>query len=137
MNQIQFLKPKRAMNRKNFLATAFIVLSWSTSATAAEMDSPPEGMPFRYGLGYELFQGNCAQCHGADLNGTDEGPPLLHGFYKPSHHADVAFYRAIELGSPQHHWNFGDMKPVEGVNSDNARAIVEFVRWYQRNAGLY
>jgi len=113
----------------------------SPMAFAQEAESapaaPPDGMPFQYGLGFELFQDNCARCHGAELDGTDQGPPLLHGYYRPSHHSDVAFYRAIQYGSPQHHWDFGDMKPVESVDEDQARAIVEFVRWYQREAGLY
>lgn len=102
-----------------------------------ETAAPPEGMPFSHGRGYELFQDNCAQCHGADLGGTDQGPPLLHGYYKPGHHSDAAFYRAIEAGSPQHHWNFGNMEPVEGVSSKQAEVIVEYVRWHQREAGLY
>lgn len=117
-----------------------IVLSLSTlAAQDAEQDtaSPPAGMPFSHGLGFELFQDNCARCHGADLDGTDEGPPLLHGYYKPGHHSDVAFYRAIEQGSPQHHWNFGDMEPVDGVNRKQAEAIVEYVRWHQRESGLF
>lgn len=110
-----------------------------THAQATEPDTaaPPEGMPFEHGRGYDLFQENCAQCHGADLDGTDEGPPLLHDYYKPGHHSDVAFSRAIELGSPQHHWNFGDMEPVEGVDTQQAAAITKFIRWYQREAGLY
>ena len=106
-------------------------------AQSTESASQPDGMPFKYGRGFELFQDNCAECHGANLKGTDQGPPLLHGYYKPSHHADAAFFRAIELGSPQHHWNFGDMKPVEGVDRKQAQAIVDFVRWYQQDTGLY
>lgn len=122
--------------------TAILVLGILASSPAlhaqnAETASPPDGMPFQYGRGFELFQSKCAQCHGADLEGTEQGPPLLHGYYKPSHHSDAAFFRAIEVGSPQHHWNFGDMKPVEGVDRKQAQVIVDFVRWYQQNAGLY
>ena len=113
------------------------LLTLTPAAYAESPSHPPEDMPFQYGRGYELFQENCAQCHGADLDGTDQGPPLLHGYYKPGHHGDYAFFRAIEQGTPQHHWNFGDMKPVEGVDSREAAAIVEFVRWFQRKAGLY
>lgn len=119
---------------------ALLVLGAMVSSiviAAAEGDSPPEGMPFRHALGYEQFQENCAGCHGPDLGGTDQGPPLMHGYYKTSHHSDAAFYRAIRVGSPQHHWNFGDMKPVEGVTEQQAKAIVDFVRWYQRENGLF
>lgn len=122
------------------IALALVVLVSGPAIPAShaqESASPPQGMPFKHGLGYEQFQENCAQCHGLDLAGTDEGPPLVHGFYNPSHHGDVAFYRAISQGSPQHHWNFGDMPPVERVDESTARAIVEFVRWFQRESGLY
>jgi mono/diheme cytochrome c family protein len=129
---------------KNFKLSAvllFGVLSWSFMLHAQQGEqgaaTPPEGMPFRHALGYELFQDNCAQCHGTDLEGTDEGPPLMHSIYNPGHHSDAAFFRAIEQGSPQHHWNFGDMKPVEGVDKQKAGAIIEFVRWYQQESGLY
>lgn len=114
-------------------------LAWSPVSYTQDTETatPPEGLPFKYGRGYELFQNNCAECHGANLDGTDQGPPLLHGYYKPGHHSDVAFFRAIEHGSPQHHWNFGDMKPVDGVDEKQAQAIVDFVRWYQQETGLY
>jgi len=113
------------------------VIASTTVAVLAESDSPPEGMPFKHGLGYEQFQENCASCHGPELGGTDQGPPLMHGYYKPSHHSDAAFFRAIKVGTPQHHWNFGNMKPVEGVTDKQAKAIVGFVRWYQRDNGLF
>ena len=116
-------------------ASAFVSLS--TLAVGGESASPPANMPFRYGQGYELFQGNCAECHGANLQGTEKGPPLLHAFYRPSHHSDAAFYRAIQVGSPQHHWHFGDMPPVQNVGDKQAEGIIEFVRWFQQDAGLY
>lgn len=114
-----------------------VLLSAPTLHAQNTETAPPDGMPFKYGRGFELFQNNCAECHGGNLKGTDQGPPLLHGYYKPSHHSDVAFFRAIESGSPQHHWNFGDMKPVPGVDKKQAQAIVDFVRWYQQDTGLY
>jgi len=109
----------------------------TSSVALAESVSPPENMPFQYAVGYEQFEANCAGCHGPDLGGTDEGPPLMHRYYKPSHHNNAAFYRAIKTGSAQHHWSFGDMKPVEGVTDKQAKQIIEFVRWYQRENGLF
>jgi len=106
-------------------------------AQSSDDPSPPGGMPFQHGRGFELFQDNCAECHGGDLKGTDQGPPLLHGYYRPGHHSDAAFFRAIAMGSPQHHWNFGDMQAVEGVDEREAAAIIEFIRWHQRESGLY
>lgn len=121
---------------KPALAAGILAVS-SAFTHAQEPNSPPSNMPFRYGLGYEQFQESCARCHGPSLMGTDEGPPLLHAYYAPSHHGDTAFYRAIRRGTKQHHWNFGDMAPVAGVDENKARAIVEFVRWFQRESGLF
>lgn len=123
--------------RAFFVVVVITFLSLPFGALAADTSSPPANMPFRYGLGYELFQDKCAECHGPDLRGTEKGPPLLHRFYKPSHHSDAAFYRAIQVGSPQHHWNFGDMPPVRDVNDKQAGAIIGFVRWLQQASGLY
>ena len=72
-------------------------------------------IPFELAKGQILYEKYCSSCHGLDLTGTDQGPPLLHPFYKPSHHGDKSFYRAALKGVKQHHWNFGDMKPVEGM----------------------
>lgn len=127
----------RGMKLSTALLLGLLASSPASYAQDTQTAAPPEGMPFKYGRGFELFQDNCASCHGADLKGTDQGPPLLHGYYKPGHHSDVAFFRAIELGSPQHHWRFGDMKPVEGVDKKQAQTIVDFVRWYQQETGLY
>ena len=86
--------------------------------------------------GGEPYQSNCAQCHGEGLRGTDTGPSHLSRVYEPSHHGDGAFELAIRIGSPQHHWNFGNMEPVEGLSDDDIAAIIAFVREQQRLHGF-
>lgn len=93
-------------------------------------------IPFVHAKGSKLYQDNCAICHGKTLNGTNQGPPLLHPFYKPSHHADFTFYRAALKGVQAHHWEFGDMPPVEGISREDMDAVVPFIRWYQKEKGL-
>jgi len=93
-------------------------------------------VPFLHAKGNKLYQDNCAICHGETLNGTKQGPPLLHPYYKPSHHADFAFYRAALKGVQAHHWEFGDMPPVQGITREDMDAIVPFIRWYQKEKGL-
>ncbi|HSH42331.1 MAG TPA: cytochrome c [Arenicellales bacterium] len=129
--------PILSLIRTATLAIGMLAASAGLHAQSSGNPSPPDGMPFQYGRGFELFQDNCAECHGGDLKGTDQGPPLLHGYYRPGHHSDAAFFRAIAMGTPQHHWNFGDMQPVEAVDEREAAAIIEFVRWHQRESGLY
>ncbi len=86
--------------------------------------------------GAALYSQACASCHGADLRGTDQGPPFLDVIYRPGHHADVAFSLAVQRGARSHHWNFGNMPRIEGLTSAQVTAIVEFVREQQREAGI-
>ncbi len=86
--------------------------------------------------GKGLFGANCAKCHGQDLQGTRDGPALVHAIYRPGHHADLAFHLAVKNGVRAHHWNFGDMPPVEGVTPEDVGHIVAYVRRQQRAAGI-
>ncbi len=86
--------------------------------------------------GAEIYQAACAACHGTDLRGTDRGPSHLSAVYEPNHHSDAAFLLAVRNGSPQHHWRFGDMKPIDGLSEDDIVAITAFVREKQRVEGF-
>ena len=86
--------------------------------------------------GQALFSANCAACHGTKGGGTDSGPPLVHIIYEPSHHGDESFQRAVAQGVRAHHWNFGDMQSVAGVNRSEVAKIVSFVREIQRTNGI-
>lgn len=87
--------------------------------------------------GAELFTANCSECHGPAAGGSAQGPPLVHEIYEPGHHADFSFVRAVEVGSPQHHWNFGDMEPVPGLSPDDVNTIICYVRELQYANGIF
>ncbi|MDG2161014.1 MAG: cytochrome c [Acidimicrobiales bacterium] len=87
-------------------------------------------------VGAEVYAEACASCHGADLSGTDKGPSFLSIVYEPNHHTDDSFRNAIANGSPQHHWNFGDMEPVDGLTDDEVEAVIAFVRTEQERQGF-
>jgi len=126
------------MNRLKIAAALVLPLylaSSHVSAQTANDEDPP--VPFRFALGMETYQTMCAECHGQWATGTDSGPPLINGYYVPSHHSDQAFHQAILRGARQHHWNFGDMPAVPGATSQDAENIVTFVRWLQQYRGLY
>ncbi|MEZ5870404.1 MAG: cytochrome c [Nitratireductor sp.] len=78
----------------------------------------------------------CSQCHGPNAGGSLQGPPLIHKIYEPSHHGDVAFLLAAQNGVRAHHWNFGDMPPVQGSNDEMVTEIVTFIRAVQRANGI-
>ena len=98
------------------------------------------GMPVQgshvVAVGEALYQASCAECHGADLRGTDLGPSHLSIVYEPNHHGDAVFVLATRNGVPQHHWPFGDMAPVLGLSDDDLVAIIAYVRENQRIFGF-
>lgn len=94
-------------------------------------------VPAEFTRGADLFQANCAACHGEAALGSDQGPPLVHGIYEPNHHADMSFIMAAERGVRAHHWGFGDMPPRPEISREEVMEIVQYVRWLQREAGVY
>ena len=115
---------------------ALILAPALASAQSMQVPRPSAGLMPNAALGKKLFSANCAQCHGADLRGSKDGPSLLHRIYEPSHHGDAAFQLAVKYGSRQHHWNFGDMKAIPGLSADEVAHITAWVRIEQRRAGI-
>lgn len=129
----------RALTAGLFLAVGFAALLMLT-----KRPEPPrhprvpvtEDMA-QIGQGKKLFVRNCMRCHGPEATGTRIGPPLVHKVYEPSHHGDAAFFMAVARGVKSHHWKFGDMAPVPGVEPEEVALIVQYVRWLQRKAGIF
>ena len=106
-------------------------------ATTSPIDlTPPTRIPDQYAKGKKTFQNNCSKCHGGWAQGTEQGPPLIHKIYEPSHHADMAFFQAVQFGVRAHHWPYGNMPPIPGVNKKSVDAIISFLRWWQRENGI-
>ncbi len=111
-------------------------LSNTFAASKYSVENPPK-VPYKYAMGMKKFRTLCSGCHGKWGNGTHQGPPLMHRFYKPSHHGDPAFYRAALNGVRAHHWRFGNMPPVQGVTRKDISTLLPFIRWLQRENGIY
>ena len=118
---------------KVFLQALVVVLLGVLPAAAVDAPKPPGDLM----KGERLFNNNCAQCHGVGAKGTPQGPPFLDKIYEPNHHADIAFYRAAEMGVRAHHWKFGDMPKVPGVSKEDVAQIVTYIRWLQKQAGIF
>lgn len=86
--------------------------------------------------GSKLFTTNCAVCHGQNAVGTNQGPPLVHKIYEPSHHGDQSFLAATQNGARQHHWQFGNMPAVPGVSRQDTTQIIVYIRELQRANGI-
>jgi mono/diheme cytochrome c family protein len=116
---------------------------------ACASDEPPAGevdieaavrsavIPAELAQGETAFAQNCAACHGERALGTEQGPPLVHIYYEPNHHADIAFQFAVERGVRAHHWGFGDMPPQPQVSAEQTAAITRYVRFLQQEADIF
>ncbi len=105
------------------------------TAATVEVTVPADLSPLAR-QGKVVFDAVCAECHGVNASGTDTGPPLVHDIYNPGHHADIAFFRAVQLGVRQHHWPYGNMPAQPEVNEKEIGAIVRFVRELQEANGI-
>lgn len=124
---------------------AFVAWSNMRPSPSAENGTPsnlvevklPENLTPEAKAGKLLFDENCAICHGENAAGVDgSGPPLVHKIYEPSHHGDEAFQRAVALGVRNHHWRFGDMAPVDGIDRAEVEQIISYVRELQLTNGI-
>ncbi len=77
--------------------------------------------------GAVAFQSHCAACHGENAGGTHKGPPLMDQIYRPAHHSDISFVRAVTLGVAQHHWLFGAMPPQPELDGAIVDQIVVYI----------
>lgn len=108
-----------------------LAISGCTGGETATPITVPEG-----GFGAEVYQASCASCHGVDLKGTDKGPSQLSIVYEPNHHGDDSYRSAARNGARQHHWNFGDMPPIEGISDEEIEAVIVFIRSEQERLGF-
>lgn len=97
----------------------------------------PDTLSAEAQIGKLGFDAVCAACHGENAAGREGmGPPLVHDYYRPGHHADIAFQMAAQNGVRAHHWRFGDMPPQNGLTRADVAAITEYVRALQRANGI-
>lgn len=123
------------LNRSS-LTVGIAVAALSVALAACGSDAPTNSAGSQVERGGEVYAESCASCHGVDLRGTDKGPSHLSIVYEPNHHTDDSFRSAIADGAPQHHWNFGDMEPVEGLTEDDIEAVIAYVRAEQERQGF-
>ena len=97
----------------------------------------PGPVPVELVDGERRYERSCSGCHGLLGAGTRAGPPLVHRIYEPSHHSDAAFQLAVTRGVRAHHWTFGNMPPLPGMDSAGIAAVTAYVRWLQQKAGVY
>lgn len=103
----------------------------------AQVEQPAELSP-KAKIGKVAFEAKCARCHGRNAAGrAGFAPPLVHQIYRPGHHGEAAFLSAAMNGVQSHHWNFGDMPPIEGLTTADVKAIIAYIRELQRENGIF
>jgi mono/diheme cytochrome c family protein len=124
------------MGRRQAGVAATIAVLAACGERARPMEFDPGPVPAEHAAAERLFDAKCSSCHGRHAAGTESGPPLVHVYYEPNHHADIAFQRAVAFGVVPHHWSYGPMPPVEGLSEEDVGRITAYVRWLQRAAGI-
>jgi mono/diheme cytochrome c family protein len=144
-NQMNYLNESNQMSTTmkmpQILGIGFIALLLSAVPACSQSEPPPQAAagsaPAELRDGEQKFTANCSGCHGAGGVGTKQGPPLVHKVYEPNHHGDAAFLRAAANGVKSHHWQFGDMPKIDAVKPGDVEQIVKYVRWLQKQAGIF
>jgi mono/diheme cytochrome c family protein len=127
---------RRSFRRMPLLMAALVVTACGPGPQVDPIVFADVEVPAEHGAGRELFDAHCIECHGAMGLGTEQGPPLVHTVYRPLHHGDEAFQIAVSRGVRAHHWRFGDMPAIPGLTRADVEAVVGYVRWLQRTAGI-
>ena len=118
-------------------AIALLAIAGCQQGSQPTAAAPAASVPAEFAKGEALFNANCARCHGERAMGTNQGPPFIDRIYEPNHHADATFHLAARNGVRAHHWQFGNMPPVDGVSEADVNEIIGYVRWLQREAGIF
>ena len=124
-----------------FLVLGLAATMWKISSSPETSEPPPlvvqvPQLSLQAKRGKKAFDSTCAQCHGKNASGTEQGPPLVHNIYNPGHHADESIRRAVKLGVRRHHWPFGDMPRQENVKPSEIEAIIVYIRELQVANGI-
>jgi mono/diheme cytochrome c family protein len=123
---------------RGWIAFPLLTLLISCSGLSGDAPTAPSApTPPELAKGEAIYDRNCARCHGIRGTGTSFGPPFLSKIYEPSHHGDPAFFLAIRRGVQAHHWNFGNMPPYPNLTESDAEEIVRYIRWFQKEGGVY
>ncbi len=142
MNELSRITQKsETMKLPRTIGITIILFMLGAVPACSQSETKPKGaaapVPADLQAGEQKFVANCSTCHGVEGVGTTQGPPLVHKIYEPNHHGDAAFQRAAANGVKAHHWQFGDMPKIDAVKPDDVDQIVKYVRWLQKQAGIF
>jgi mono/diheme cytochrome c family protein len=128
------LRPPYRLRRTSVAAVGVLLVAACGGGEVAS--DQPDAAAADATRGQELWTNNCAVCHGPEGEGSAAGPPLVHEIYEPGHHSDESFQVAVARGVQPHHWDFGPMPALPGLDRADVADITAYVRELQREAGI-
>ena len=94
---------------------------------------PQKSVPEDYLSGQEYFHKVCASCHGADAGGGNRAPSFLQKIFHSTKFSDKKIANTILNGTKS-----GSMPSQKNkVNAMRIREIIKYIRFSQREAGMY
>ena len=94
---------------------------------------PQKSVPEDYLSGQEYFHKVCATCHGADAGGGNRAPSFLQEIFYSKQFSNQKIANTIINGSKS-----GSMPSQKNrVNDLQIRQIIKYIRFSQREAGVY
>ena len=94
---------------------------------------PQKSVPEDYLSGQEYFHKVCAICHGADAGGGNRAPSFLQEIFHSTKFSNQKIANTILNGSKS-----GSMPTQKNrVNDLQIREIIKYIRFSQREAGMY
>ena len=121
------------------IAVALALVGWLIIDTGPEDETVAVTVPTlsaTASIGEQTFEKVCSECHGENAGGSKKGPPLIHPYYRPGHHADGAIRNAIAVGVRPHHWKFGAMPAQPKVKVTEIQPLIAYIREMQRANGI-
>ena len=94
---------------------------------------PQKSVPEDYVAGQKYFHQVCANCHGVDAAGGNKAPTFLQEKFLPTYFKNGKTAKTILNGSSS-----GAMPSQKNkVNDEQIREIIKYIRYSQREAGVY
>ncbi|MEM9139243.1 MAG: cytochrome c [Pseudomonadota bacterium] len=110
------------------MSTPYLATSTETSV---QRRFDPNRFPQLGIAGMHIYNAQCAECHGDDGAGTEQGPSLHHKVYHASKLGQRGFHAAVSNGVAQQRWEFGAM-PGAALSFNEIEQVARYVRDMQR-----
>jgi mono/diheme cytochrome c family protein len=86
--------------------------------------------------GEQVYSDYCAACHGADFEGTTQGPSHLDPAFDPELTTDADYEAAIREGAETEDFEFVRMPPIRSLDDQQIADVIAYIRRVQEERGF-